>query len=304
MFDRIDNLRRFISIVEHRTLHQAAVALGLTQPALSRTVKLLEAEFGGALFTRQSRGVQLTELGERVLVHAQHILRECQLADADIAALRSGESGLLRLHAGPIWMNSILPWSITQFNDRYPNLKLSLRSAPYISALGELKTGKLDISCGGFQHLQGLPSYLVRKPMFTVTLAIHAREAHPLLQRDRITPEDLLDYPWISFQDDDAYFNIVMDQISLQAGRRVTPTVYCESLLTALALLREGNFLAFLPCLPAGITPGPPLRHLPTSLPLVTFDSGMVFRRSLLNKRGFCDFLDIVGQRIKDCALT
>lgn len=300
MFDRLDNLRRFVAVTEAGTIHKAADKLGLTQPALTRSIKLLEGDFGAALFERRSRGVHLTPLGERALRHALHILRECQLAETDMDAQRLGETGTLRIAAAPVWMSSILPQSVARLHDQHPHLVVQLASMNYTDALPRLQTGELDVFCGGFQRMEGLPSFLVRRPLFLAQLKVVARDDHPIFQHPQVSAHDLLSHAWLSYQSDMAYLDMVMDAVYEKTGERAVATVQCESMLTALALLREGNYLAFLPSSFVASVHGEGLKVVNTRLPDSAFESGLIFRRSLLTNRAFTTLVTLAEAKIAD----
>lgn len=304
IFSNLDYLRRFIAVVEHGTLHKAAEALGLTQPALTRSIKVLEDNFGAPLFERRARGVHLTTLGERALQHARHILRECQLAEIDIDSEREGETGSLRMAAAPIWMSSILPQSIARMHALHPQLRVHLTSMSYSEALPKLHNGELDVFCGGFQRVEGLPSFLARRSLFTAQLKVVARKDHPIFKQEQIGPHELLAQTWVSYQSDMAYLDMIMNEIFERVGERVVAAVQCESMLTALALLREGDYLAFLPSGFATSEHGEGLKVVETELANAAFDSGIIFRRSLQSNRAFKTLVSFAETRIVETGHT
>src|SRR6185312_8567703 len=85
------HLRSFLAIVRYGGYHRAAEALHLTQPAVSRHMRKLEAELGAPLFTRRGRGVELTELGERAAAELGEVLAAHDRALARLQ--RGGDTG-------------------------------------------------------------------------------------------------------------------------------------------------------------------------------------------------------------------
>lgn len=299
MFDNFEALTRLVAVVDHGTLHLAADHLGLTQPAITRSIKLLEARAGAPLFERRGRGVHLTPLGARVTDHARTILRECALAQTDVATLRDGESGNLRIAAAPVWMSSILPSAIARTQDVYPRMTIALRSLSYTEGIPLLNSGEIDMFCGGFQMQEGLSSFLVRKPIFTSDLSVIARNSHPILTRPNIGARDLLDYAWLSYQSDIAYLDMIMGQVAAQTGRQKHAVLHCESMLTALELLRCGDYLAFLPSTFIASSFGAGLCVVPTQTAKASFQSGMIYRRSLGDTAPFRLLFSLVNERIQ-----
>ncbi|MFV0334592.1 MAG: LysR family transcriptional regulator [Tropicimonas sp.] len=301
MLDNLTALKRFVAVAEAGSLRRAAEQIGLTQPALTRSIRLLEEQIGAALFERRARGIHLTALGVRVLSHARHLLRETQLAETEIRALREGERGTLRLAAAPVWMQSILPHALARLHESHPQLSLTLESLDYSSAAPRLQNGELDAFFGGFQRVESLPSFLVRSALFEAELTVIARAGHPLAQRPRATARDLLAWPWLSYQSDLAYLDTAGDVIEATTGQRIRATIQCESMITVLELLREGDFLALLPSSSLRSDHGRHLTAVATELKPIAFWSGPIYRRSLQSNGAFRTLLTLAERRI--CAL-
>lgn len=299
MFSNIDNLTRFVAVVDHGTVHKAAEQVGLTQPAITRSIKMLEAAAGAPLFERRARGVHLTPLGQRALAHARHILRECTFASEDVITLREGESGTLRIAAAPVWMSSILPGAVAQLQRTYPHLVIALKSVNYSDALPLLQNGEIDVFCGGFQRNDSLSSFLVRKPLFTSHLTVAARQDHPILTLDRVEAHDLLAYSWLSYQSEVAYLDMIMEAIAKQTGSQGMASVQCESMLTALELLRKGDYLAYLPSSFITSSHGTGLCAVSTETAQASFQSGMIYRRNLCGSKPFEMLSQLAGKQIK-----
>ncbi|ASJ75648.1 LysR family transcriptional regulator [Granulosicoccus antarcticus] len=281
MFANLQALRRLVAIADCGTVHAAAEMLSLTQPALSRSIRLLEEEWNVQLFERHPRGLRLTPFGERACQHARHLLRECQLAEDDLTALSGGGMGLIRLAGAPVWMSTILPQVIVDMHELYPDLQIQLSSMKFTVALEELDNGGLDIYCGGFQKTEKMPSFLVSQPLFGTRLNVVARKGHPILSRPLARLDPLLDYPWVSYMSDRAYLGMLMDKVQAATGQRKEAVVFCDSMLAALNLLNNGNYLAFLPSTFITLMPGFDLQIISTDIAEVGFDSGIIFRRSL-----------------------
>lgn len=299
MFSNLDNLTRFVAVVDQGTVHKAAEKIGLTQPAITRSIKMLEAEAGAPLFERRARGVHLTPLGERALAHARHILRECTFAREDVLTLREGESGTMRIAAAPVWMSSILPGVVAELQRTYPHLVISLKSVNYSDALPLLQNGETDIFCGGFQRNDSLSSFLVRKPLFTSHLTVVARCDHPILALERVAAEDLLAYSWLSYQSEVAYLDMIMEAIAKQTGQQGVAAVQCESMLTALELLRKGDYLAFLPSSFITSSHGSGLTAVSSETAQASFQSGMIYRRNLGGSGPFEMLSVLANEQIK-----
>jgi molybdenum-dependent DNA-binding transcriptional regulator ModE len=90
-------LRTLLAVVDQGGFTAAAEQLGMTQPAVSRAIHVLEAELGTPLLARGRDGVTLTEAGRRALGHARAALGEHDRLRADVAATAGRVTGTLRL---------------------------------------------------------------------------------------------------------------------------------------------------------------------------------------------------------------
>lgn len=302
MFSNLESLRRLVAIADCGTVHAAAEALSLTQPALSRTIRLMEAQCREQLFERHPRGLRLTPFGERACQHARHLLRECQLAEDDLTAQGGGGMGVIRLAAAPVWMSIILPQAIADLHRHYPELQVQLSVRNFPAALEELDNGKLDIYCGGFQKTEQMPSFLVRKPLFGTRLNVVARQGHPILARPLDSLYPLLEYPWVSYLSDRGYLDTVMDKVKLATGQRREAAVSCDSLLAVLNLLNNGDYLAFLPSTFITLLPGFDLQIIQTAIAEAGFNSGIIYRRSLERSLILEAFQASIEARMNDCS--
>jgi len=181
---------------------------------------------------------------------------------------------------------------------RYPRLTITLRSLSYSEGIPLLNSGDIDVFCGGFQLHEGLSSFLVRKPIFTSQLAVIARDMHPILALPKIGPRELLDFAWLSYHSDVAYLDMIMESIAAETGHQKQAIVQCESMLTALELLRCGDYLAFLPSSFIASSFGTGLCVVPTQSANASFQSGMIYRRSLGENAPFQLLCDLADERI------
>lgn len=120
--DRIQSLEVFVAVAEAESFAGGARAMGLSGPSATRGVNALEARLGARLFTRTTRRVRLTEVGEAYLQDARQILAQLQAADDAAAGAATNPVGQLRITCsnefGRIYVAPIL----TDFLDTYPDV--------------------------------------------------------------------------------------------------------------------------------------------------------------------------------------
>ena len=123
---------------------RAAATLNITQPTLSKGLRQLEDQVGGALLIRHASGVEPTEMGQRLVRHAKMVA--AQLSDAldEVRDLKDGRAGRVRIGAGPSWVRRFLPTVIARLVDERPDLRIELIGGFDEALLSLLSEGKLD----------------------------------------------------------------------------------------------------------------------------------------------------------------
>ncbi len=302
MFEKRSDLIKFLGVVEAGKIHTAADKLNTTQPALSRTIAKLEEQFRCQLFERLTTGVRLTPVGAQIAEQARHILREIELAEAEIDSTVSGRTGNLRVSAGPIWMQAVLPSVVPQFHDKYPGIELRLFTTGYAQGIELLLNGETDLHCGAFDSEEPLPQFLKRQHVLDVTLGVLAHKDHPLHDKQRVTLDDLVDYPWLRYGTDARHLSgndwptlvSVHDALFEQTGRRVKTVIQCD--YPGLQLMGTCPYLAYLPLGMAEDLAVTPLRRLPVSFGERTFRAGIIARRSIEGTSAFKHITEAIRQ--------
>jgi DNA-binding transcriptional LysR family regulator len=121
-----DDLRAVVAVGRERSFTKAAAKLGVSQSALSQTIRHLEANLGVRLLTRTTRSVALTEAGERVVRTVAPRFEDIEAELAAVSELREKPAGTIRITAGEHAINSILWPKLEKFLARYPDVKVEL----------------------------------------------------------------------------------------------------------------------------------------------------------------------------------
>ncbi|WP_027777184.1 LysR family transcriptional regulator [Paraburkholderia caledonica] len=139
-----DQLITFAAVAEHLNISRAAVALHLSQPAVSGQLRQLQDEFGEPLYQREGRGVRLTPAGEQLASYAARLRDTWRQAHAYRDALRGLEQGTLRIGATTTPASYLLPYLIADFHRRYPEVALHTADGNTTEIVGAL--GSVDIA--------------------------------------------------------------------------------------------------------------------------------------------------------------
>ncbi|MGF6240235.1 DNA-binding transcriptional LysR family regulator [Paraburkholderia sp. GAS38] len=142
----LQQLHAFTTIVESGSLGRAAELLHVTQPALSRSIKRLEAQLGAPLFERHSKGMQLTAIGETLLPHATLLLREADNAREEIDAMRGLAKGTIRVGAVASIATLVLPLAVSGVLARWPNLRVQIIEGVWDRLADSLLKQEIDLA--------------------------------------------------------------------------------------------------------------------------------------------------------------
>ena len=121
-----NDLLAFLAVARERSFTRAAAQLGVSQSALSQTVRGLEARLGLRLLTRTTRSVAPTELGERLLRTVGPRLEEVEAELAAIRGLREKPAGTIRITATEYAADTILLPKLAKLLPEYPDIKVEI----------------------------------------------------------------------------------------------------------------------------------------------------------------------------------
>jgi LysR family hydrogen peroxide-inducible transcriptional activator len=188
----IDQLRHFVRVAETENFTRAAELVGLSQPALSRSIARLEDELGQPLFERQSRKVALTEAGRLLLDRARVILM--MIADVTAEIGDDGRSGKVRVAAIPTVAPYLLPDCLRSFHQLFPQAQLIVLEDTTERLLKKVAEGDVDVA------ICALPigaKYVEVEPLFDEELFLVIGCEHPLARAKTVRVADLAEHPFV-----------------------------------------------------------------------------------------------------------
>jgi len=121
-----DQLLTFAAVADAGNISRAALALHLSQPAVSGQLRMLQDWFGEPLYHRQGHGIVLTAAGERLAEQARQMRQIYRRAQSMRDSWRELEAGSLRLGASTTPASYLLPGLVAEFHRRYPAVSLNL----------------------------------------------------------------------------------------------------------------------------------------------------------------------------------
>jgi len=241
------HLVHFRTVTLHKNLSRAAEQLGISQPAITKSIKALEAQIDAPLFTRTNHGLELTALGRELAVHAEVIFSELLAAEATTAHFRGGSRRSVRMGAGPTFSDWLMPLAASIFRRRFPTTRLMVTVGLRETLQKRLSVGEIDFFVAGVADRPG--NSTTQEILFQDRLAVCCRPEHPLNTGREIKIEELACFDWafIPSQGDGlAHPELMRVFAKLGLGTPKT-ALETDSATLVYALVRASNVLCLRP---------------------------------------------------------
>ena len=188
-------LQVFVKLCETHHMQTVASLLGLSQPAISSTLKVLESGCGRTLFERTPRGLLPTRASLDILFPVRRALNELRHIDTDISALQGKLQGVVQVGALPLGRTRILPEAIVRLMREHPGIQVITNESPFDLLATELRAGDVDFIFGALRST-AYASDLSGEALLTEEMVVLARRGHPLYSKSTVQTE-LADAQWV-----------------------------------------------------------------------------------------------------------
>lgn len=237
----MDHLRSLVEVARRGAITEAARALGITQPALTRRIQLLEEEFGTPLLSRSQKGVRLTELGRLVEAESRALLERYDHLVEEVGAHQRLERGTVRIGGGATAVAFLLPPLIRDFRRKHRDVVFQLTEAGSRDVAADVVRGRLEL---GIVTLPVASKELEVVPLRRDPIVLVAAKDHPLARRRR-TPASALDgMPLIGFERGSAIRRLVDAELA-RAGVQMEVVMELRSVQSILRLVALRLGVAF-----------------------------------------------------------
>jgi LysR family pca operon transcriptional activator len=193
---KLRHLEVFVEVARLRSVGRAAAALALTQPAVSRTLRELEAVVQKPLLERAGRGIRLTPFGEMLLPHAGAALAAARAGVETLSGLAQPDAPPVRLGALPTVSTTLIPEAVARFRAAGVLARLAVTTGENRVLFADLRDGALDLVVGRLPAPE-LMLGLTFEPLFRDRVTLVVAAGHPLAGAATLRPEDVLDYPML-----------------------------------------------------------------------------------------------------------
>ncbi len=145
MEQNLSQYKIFYEVAKAGNISKAAKELYISQPAISKAIGKLEDSLGLSLFTRSSRGVQLTSEGEILFEHAREAFEALERGEQELRRIQEFDIGHLRIGVSNTLCKYILLPYLKTFIDQYPHMKVTIESQSTVQTLNRLEQQKIDL---------------------------------------------------------------------------------------------------------------------------------------------------------------
>ncbi|MCV6904058.1 MAG: LysR substrate-binding domain-containing protein [Achromobacter xylosoxidans] len=184
------------ALADEGNVHRAAQALAMTQPAASKMLRELEQMLEVQLFERLPRGVQPTEYGKALIRHARLVIESLDQAHDELAGLKEGQAGHVRVGAITSPAVRLLPDVIATLKREGPMLDVTVEVESSNVLLERLAQDRLDLVIGRLSEEHDKLSLNYEPLTFEPVNAV-VRPGHPLLRQTSLTLDLLEPATWI-----------------------------------------------------------------------------------------------------------
>jgi DNA-binding transcriptional LysR family regulator len=240
------HLIQLAAVVQTGGVTEGAALLRLTQPAVSRTLAMLEKRVGEPLFLKGKRPMQPTPLGKGLAEHGQAILAASRKAASLVDGFHRGSIGVVRVGGTPFFMDALISGMIASFQGTHPDIRVE-QSYGYLPELqSALNADRIDLAVcpadvldegSGMRFQAVLPGRNV----------VACNLTHPLLRERRLNPTKLLEFPWVAPPQGSPLF-ADLHSLALSLGATEIRVRYSGgSLASAVNYLKSSDALTILP---------------------------------------------------------
>jgi DNA-binding transcriptional LysR family regulator len=236
-------LAAVLAVAEYRSFIAAAAHLGISQPALTLTIKRLEQSLGLPLFLRSTRHVTTTAAGREFVAMAERVLGDLRLGMRSLRELAEQQRGqVIVTSLIPVNMSGV----IAEYGQRFPGIEIQLREGFQDDVKDDVRSGLADFGIG---YIGDLPASHLTESLGVEPLWIVLRADHPLARMRRIEFNALKDVALVSFRVGSGTRRLI-DAAAAAAGFTLRHVVTVSLPLTLMNLVAGGVGAAIVPARP------------------------------------------------------
>ena len=189
--------RHVLALDQYRGFARAAESLGLTQPALTRSLQVLEKSIGARLFDRDRARVEPTPVGQRLIERARLLVNQAHDIEQDLLQMIGLEVGLLRIGVGPYPADLSVGTALGRLMQLHPRLLVDLSVGDWTELIQQVAAGELDLAVADTDLAQR-DERLVAESLPHHQVRFFCRPGHPLACSVALTLEEIRRFPLVA----------------------------------------------------------------------------------------------------------
>jgi DNA-binding transcriptional LysR family regulator len=293
----LQQLEAFAEVAKISNFRAVAQTLHVSQPALSRTIRLIEERMGVRLFDRDTRHVEITPAGLELLPIALRILENFNGSFSELSQFLEGRSGHVTIAALPSIGVALLPDAIVALSKLHPQVKFSLLEGPAESVRSAIDEGRADF---GISVRPGVREPMQYRHLMDDPFVLLCRRDDPLAGRPSVSWSVFASRPFIASSLRSS-IRPITDAVFLQKGLQVGTALEYPSVSVGGALVAAGLGLTALPRMALHLINNNALVAVPLKGPAISRPIGLVTRAGRSPSPVGRAFMDSLLRRTSNC---
>jgi DNA-binding transcriptional LysR family regulator len=292
-------LEHFKAVAEKSSILKASEELNISQPALSRSLRILEEILETQLFIRKSKGVEITDCGNVLYKQVCSMGNEFRYALDEIKYLKNRKVRKLRIGSGLVWQYGVLPKVVQNYTESHKDIQIKVITGFSQTLYDQLMKGELDIifcDIGNLEPMKGI----IHEHLMNVCFSFFACWNHPIFNKIPITEKELNDYDFAVFSHNNQTSADAQDDHQLSVDYRRRVKYISGSMISLLEVVSSSEYLTSLPHSINRIAEQFGLKEINPDMRRATFPSGMIYHQSSLDKDHIRNYIEAIRLTIKN----
>lgn len=268
-------LEAVLALAQYGSFVAAAAHLRISQPALTRAVKRLEASLGVRLFERTTRRVQITAAGREFAAVAERMLNDLGITVQSVREVAEERRGLVVISSVMSVAGGVLPAIVAAYRADRPGVEIHIREGVHATVLEDVRSGVADFGIG---YVDDLPEFVVGTALSRETFCVVMPARHRLAQRRSLSLGDLRDEAVIGLPTE-SRTRRTLDAAAASAGITLRQTVIVGQFATLMGLVAAGVGVGIVPKGATRSLLARGLRSVPLGEPRLTRRLGLIALR-------------------------
>jgi DNA-binding transcriptional LysR family regulator len=288
-------LRAVLAVAEYRSFIAAAAFLKTSQPALTRTIKQIEAVVGASLFSRSTRQVSITEAGKEFAALAERLLNDLKIGIENMRDLAEQRRGQIIVASIMSLAHFALPRVIAEYNRDFPGIEIHLREGVQGNVQDDVHSGLADFGLG---YVADMPEPFTTESLGAEAFYVVLPLRHRLARAKEIELKALKDATLVSLPTD-SRTRLIIDGAAATAGFTFRHAVTVNQFATLYSFVRNGLGLTIVPDRALPPAHDPELVMRPLVRPRVSREIGIIRLRARDMTPAAAGLLALVKERLR-----